>query len=110
MLQVKRDTDGRIVAVSQEDQGEGWEAISADAPELVSFVSILAVEQKELIGTDLGLARVLEDLIELLMERDVVRFTDFPEVAQKKLLARRSMRSSLHSLKLLNENGGDDFL
>ena len=110
MLHVKRDTKGRIVAVSQEDQGDGWEAISADAPELVSFISILAVEQKELVGSDLGLARVLEDLIELLMERDVVRFTDFPEVAQKKLLARRSIRSSLHSLKLLNENGGDDFL
>jgi len=110
MLQVKRDTEGRIVAVSQEDQGDGWEAISADAPELVSFVSILAVEQKGLVGTDLGLARVVEDLIDLLIERDALRFTDFPEAAQKKLLARRSMRSSIRSLQLLDEDEGAELL
>lgn len=105
MLYVKRDRDGRIAAVSQEEEAEGWESLPPDDPEVAAFVSLLAGGQNGLLGTDLALARVLEDLINLLMERDVLRFTDFPEAAQKKLMERRSMRSSLRSLRLLDEEG-----
>jgi hypothetical protein len=110
MLYIKRGQDGRIAAVSQEQQPEGWEAISPDAPELAAFTQLLASGQKELITTDLGLVRVVEDLIDLLIERDTIRFTDFPEAAQTKLLARRSLRSSLRSLQLLDEENGREGL
>jgi hypothetical protein len=110
MVYVKRDQHGHIVAVSQEQQSNGWESLPADSPELAAFAAVLADGQKDLANTDLALARVVEDLIDLLIERDALRFTDFPEAAQKKLLARRSMRSSIRSLQLLDENEGAGLL
>lgn len=57
--------------------------------------------------TDTGLARVLEDLIDVLIGKGLLQFTDLPEPAQRKLLTRRSTREQLsHSLKLLP--GEDD--
>ncbi len=105
MIHVKRDQHGHIVAASQEGQREeGWEPLSSGDPELAAFAATLAGGQRELASSDLGLARVLEDLIQLLIEREVIRFTDLPPAAQGKLFVRRSLRSSLHSLKLLDED------
>ena len=52
-------------------------------------------------SSDAGLARVTEDLIELLIARGVIRFTDLPLAAQNKLLeqamtARPEVRKPLH--------------
>ncbi len=52
--------------------------------------------------TDAELARVLEDLIDLLITRGLIQFTDLPEAAQAKLMERRQTRSTLpHRLQLL---------
>jgi hypothetical protein len=110
MPYIQRDQAGRIVAVSWEQQPDGWESLPLDSPELVAFTSILSGGQKELITTDLKLVRVVEDLIDLLIDRDVIHFTDFPEAAQTKLLTRRSMRSSLNGLNLLAEEDDDKLL
>jgi hypothetical protein len=104
MVFVKRDNNSRIVSVSLVETAEHRESLPLDSPELGAFTSILASGQEKLAITDLDLVRVLEDLIDLLFKGDVIRFTDFPQPAQEKLLARRSMRSSLHSLKLLDED------
>ncbi len=45
--------------------------------------------------TDVGLARVLEDLIDVLITRGVIQFTDLPLVAQLKLMERRETRANL---------------
>ncbi|MCO5356943.1 hypothetical protein [Acidovorax kalamii] len=61
--------------------------------------------------TDASLARVTEDLINLLVERGVIRFTDLPQAAQDKLLARQQTRSHLaNSLRLLSDEGEDGLL
>lgn len=46
-------------------------------------------------GSDVGLARVLEDVIDVLITRGVIQFTDLPEAAQSKLLERRETRANL---------------
>jgi len=52
--------------------------------------------------SDLALVRVLEDLIDTLIERGVMQFTDLPEAAQSKLLDRRESRAALrNALRLL---------
>jgi hypothetical protein len=52
--------------------------------------------------SDLALVRVLEDLIDTLIERGVMQFTDLPEAAQSKLLGRRESRAALrNALRLL---------
>lgn len=59
--------------------------------------------------SDAGLARVTEDLIDILITRGVIQFTDFPSAAQAKLLQRRQTRATLSNrLKLLEE--GDDLI
>jgi hypothetical protein len=61
--------------------------------------------------TDTGLARVLEDLIDVLITRGVIQFTDLPDAAQSKLLERRETRASLtNRLQLLPMNGENDLL
>jgi hypothetical protein len=58
--------------------------------------------------TDIGLARVLEDLIDVLITRGVIQFTDLPEAAQAKLLERRQTRATLtHRLAPLPPDDSD---
>lgn len=45
--------------------------------------------------TDLALARVLEDLIDTLIAKGLIQFTDLPAAAQSKLLNRRETRAAL---------------
>ena len=65
----------------------------------------IGLEQGSLQESDMRLVRVLEDLIDLLIDRDVIRFTDLPLPAQEKLMERRSLRQTLGALNLL---GGTD--
>ncbi len=91
---VMRNADGRIVAVLSE-QVEGSEMVSANDPDLGKFLSADSPEQRaqrELMDSDLGLIRVIEDLINVLVERGVIMFNDFPEPVQRKLLMRSGMR------------------
>lgn len=61
--------------------------------------------------TDTSLVRVLEDLIDVLITRGVIQFTDLPEAAQAKLLERRETRASLSNrLQLLPMDGDNDLV
>ena len=100
MPYVKRDDQGRITALNLEPGG-GLQEIPASSPELLDFMRNAGLEQSTLQQSDLRLVRVLEDLIDLLIDRDVIRFTDLPLPAQEKLMERRSMRQSLGALDLL---------
>lgn len=61
--------------------------------------------------TDASLVRVLEDLIDVLITRGVIQFTDLPEPAQARLLERRATRASLKDrLQLLPTDPADDLI
>lgn len=100
MPYIKRDNQGRITTVNLE-QGEGFEELPSTSPELIEFINRMGLEQSTLQQSDMRLVRVLEDLIDLLISRDLIRFTDLPLPAQEKLMERRSMRQSLGALDLL---------
>ena len=102
---VARDSNGRITAVSL-DAMPGYEICQTDDPSLVAFLRGLQGIGGGFEQSDIRLVRVLEDLIDLLIARDVVRFTDFPDAAQEKLLERRSMRHVIGALNLLD--GSDE--
>jgi len=60
-----------------------------------------------LADSDAGLARVTEDLIDILITRGLIQFTDFPPAAQAKLLQRRQTREMIaNRLKLLDDGDG----
>ena len=114
MLYARFDATGQVVALGLDALGPEWQAINPADPRVLAFqdlnlerVSHLASQSHDgspLGASDAALARVLEDLIDLLVERSVIRFTDLPEAAQQKLMTRRSLRASLRELRLLDDD------
>lgn len=62
------------------------------------------VSRERLAESDQALIRVVEDLIDTLVAKDLLHFTDLPEAAQAKLLERRSLRRSVNALNLLQDD------
>jgi|SRR5690554_1757347 len=95
---VKRGPGGSIVAVSLEPEGDISEAISLDSAELALFLEDQkAGLRQSLAQSDLQMARVIEDTIQVLIDKGVLRFTDLPDAAQKKLMHRREIRGRFHN-------------
>lgn len=111
-LLCRRDASGQITAVSQpgldpsDMQVGGWVLLPAADADVQAFLRALPDPlSNPLSQTDAGLARVLEDLIEVLIRREVIQFTDLPSPAQAKLLERRLTRSGLSNrLDLLSDD------
>ena len=53
---------------------------------------------RQLDASDMEMARITEDLIDLLIGRNIINFTDFPTMAQRKLINRRALRSNMSAL------------
>ncbi len=116
---VYRDADGNVQAV-YEQPVQGTEEVAADDAGLIAFLQRSApgaMLPDQWMQSDIALARVLEDLIELLIEKKILLFTDFPRGAQQKLLERRGLRKEFSYVDQLfgedDENygeGGSDFL
>ena len=111
MPYVKRDADGKIVAVYQSEAEGAEEQIASDDEGLQAFLSDGeqdAAAKQEFMESDLGLARVLEDLIDLLIEKGIFMFTDLPPAAQKKLLGRRGLRREFAYVETLFSPDDED--
>jgi hypothetical protein len=112
MPYVKRDENGRIVAFSQIAL-EGFEPLHTDLDEAEVMQMLDGVEQnrKALERTDLEFVRVVEDLVMVLVDKNMIRFTDLPEVAQRKMLERQRMRDGLRPhLDLIPEDDSDGLI
>ena len=104
---VRRDgVDNRILSVSRVPAPDHVQSGPADRAEVIAFIAGLSPRKAALLDSDLSLIRALEDLIDVLIQKEILRFTDFPESVQAKLLARRTLRGSLKSLQLLDEDHG----
>ncbi len=104
MLYVKKNSTGKIISVSLEAADGYEEAVENDSTEVTAFAQTLTSENDILTFSDLPMVRVLEDLVDMLISRGVIRFTDFPEAAQQKMIERRSIREDIHALKFFNED------
>jgi len=110
---VHRDAEGTILAV-YEEKIDGTEEVQASDPALVAFIQKnipLAAQQDEWVQSDLALSRVMEDLIDILIDKKIMMFTDFPKGAQEKLLERRGFRKEVSYVENLfgdDEHGFDD--
>jgi hypothetical protein len=106
-MYVKRSEDGTISAISQSATHEFNEFVANDASELYVFLHALKPTQvTSLEQSDQAMARVLEDVVNLLVDQGTIRFTDLPEAAQSKLLSRRELRGQRQGMDLLDD--GDD--
>lgn len=57
-----------------------------------------AAVQREIVQSDLEMIRVYEDLVDLLIGKNLVLLTDLPPAAQDKLLRRKRLRAMLSPL------------
>jgi hypothetical protein len=85
---------------SDKDQLKAEDAILQSQEDILDDES---EKQEAFRESDIQLARVLEDLISMLIDRDFIRFTDFPEPAQKRLIERQGLRMKGTKLNLLDD-------
>lgn len=104
-MYIQRNANGEIVQLSREATADCREFIEPGAPELLAFVGEdEEAQQAALRRSDLEFVRVLEDVIELLMNRGVISFTDLPAAAQEKLMARQTLRDRSNSIEMMSDD------
>src|ERR1700748_191702 len=102
MPYVIRDAEGRIAQVSDEPLTGATGQVAADAPELAAFYDAQQADtiealRQQLAQSDSGMARLVEDLIDVLITKGVIRFTDLPAAAGAKYMERLSTRERMHA-------------
>lgn len=96
MVYIRRDKKGKIEALFQMKTDEALEKADLSSPELLDF--FYHSENKSKYGfifSDLQLIRVLEDLIDILIEKNIISITDFPARVIDKILDRHRVRQHL---------------
>jgi len=107
VMYIKRNMQGEIITVSSLPLDSTSEEINDHSSELQLFLNSDGNSQlQSLEQSDQAMARVLEDVVNLLVDQGTIRFTDLPEAAQQKLLSRREMRGQRKGMELLDD--GDD--
>ncbi len=92
MFYVLRNAQGQICSVHV-DAVPGAEVLPQDHPQVRAFFNRADTTSDGFARLDAGLVRVLEDLIDALLERNILRITDLPPEAQQKLIDRKTFRS-----------------
>jgi hypothetical protein len=106
MPYVQRNADGRIDTLTGEP-GSTTEFLPGEHPEVLQF---LAQHQGAgspdeaglaLLQEDLKLIRAIEDIIDLLISKNVIIFSELPVAVQQKIMKKRGYREKLFGV------GGD---
>jgi len=95
MLYAIRNEEGRIISLSETFKPEA-ERVDIKNKEVLEFLSINDDEfsaEEFLEESDAAVSRIFEDLIDVLVGKNIIMFTDLPAMAQKKLLSRKLVRN-----------------
>jgi hypothetical protein len=98
MLYIRRNEQGEIAEIDF-SPGPDLEEIILFDPQLKRFLTD-SPHSESLIKSvldqlDLDMVRVIEDLVDVLIEKEILLFTDLPQAVQNKLLFKKSIRHSL---------------
>ncbi len=104
MPYVIRDAEGKIVQVFEAPVTGATEQIAPDSVEMREFqanhtANTVEALRRQLAESDVGMARLVEDLIDVLIGKGVIKFTDLPAAAGAKYLERLSTRERMHAVK-----------
>jgi hypothetical protein len=108
MPYVRRDAQGALLSLHRHAEGGASEWLDDGDPNVLAFLAQPGSSGFQQLDADF--IRVLEDLIDVLVQRRVINMTDLPAAAQDKLSARRDHRrpTALADLNLLGDTPGDD--
>ena len=107
MLYVQRNAQGQLLRVEAAAFAGASESLPADAQEVQAWYANQQLESSrlQLKQSDLDMIRVLDDLLQVLFDKGVLRITDLPAAAQAKLLGRVQTREALAGrAPLLNDD------
>lgn len=109
---VRRQADGRIDSLHRSSSGEHSEFLPDTHPEVQAFVGNDSAARDDFSRLDADFVRVLEDVIDTLIVKNILNITDLPEQAQAKLFARKSFRErvSKSSLRLFEPTDFGDVI
>lgn len=114
MPYIMRDAAGRMVGLSMQQTEWACEWVDEGDAELRDFIGA-ALQRgapadgdlaRGLAESDLQLIRVVEDLVQVLIEKGAIQFIDLPLAARNKLMQRLSLRQSADALKLVGDDHG----
>lgn len=99
MPYVSRDENGAIISLKREADSEHITFLAPTHIEIVDFLTGSDVPEHTakaaLSESDQDFARATEDLIHLLIEKNMILFTDLPPEVQAKMSGREKLRSNL---------------
>ena len=101
MPYVKRNLAGEVAAAFAERQSDATEFVAEDADDLRPLVGDRTAgldPRRTLTDSDLDLIRVIEDLVAVLLHKNIIQPTDLPQHARVKLLQRRRLRGEMDRL------------
>lgn len=106
MVFIERNRKGEIISLKRDGDSPDMESKQSVDSEILDFFSTTGLELanekfKLLSSTDAVLARVLEDLIDLLVRKNLIMFTELPEEAQRKIQARMHLRKALKTESII---------
>jgi len=108
MPYVVRQADGSISAILKEATADSGEYLPESHPDIAEFLGADTVMaggynkgeanlRLALQDSDADIARVTEDLVHLLVKKNVILFTELPEIVQEKLISREKLRTKLNA-------------
>ena len=110
MLYAQRDSEGRLLRVEHEPFSGMTENLAVESEELHNWLAAREEVKARLASlqeSDLEFVRVLEDVVVALVAKGVIRYTDLPEAARRKLDQRQEVRAELAGLSgLLGDERG----
>jgi len=101
MVYVQRDGKGKLLRVESQPFEGMNDTLAYQSDELKDWLEARTEVRSRLDllrHSDLDLVRVLEDVVNVLVERGVIRYTDLPEAARRKLDDRAVARAELEGL------------
>ncbi len=111
MPYIRRNAEGEIESLHRHEGEGSGEFLDPQHEQVQSFLGRGAGDGG-FSRLDADFVRVIEDLIDTLLSRNILNVTDLPAEAQHKLFARKSFRerSAKNSLQLFNHSGFDEII
>lgn len=109
MPYVRRNLEGELVSLHRHAEAGTDEYLPDDHAEVRAFIGAGGGDApQEFARLDADFVRVLEDVIDTLVAKNLINITDLPPEAQAKLFSRKSFRErrAQHSLRLFGDTTG----
>lgn len=99
MIYIERDGAGKISAIRRDDANNSPDKEGLTSENLMEFLvsdeMSLSSYKKVLEHMDSEFIRVLDDLVDVLVQKKVILLTDLPEDARKKIFDRKAVRQKI---------------